>query len=69
MAFKKANKYVVLVDFMDFKSNKKYQAGDEFPASTTVTRLKELLADDNDGRTAGLVGAPVIAAVEDIPEE
>lgn len=64
-AFKKAEKYVVLVDFNDFKDdNKKYKTGDEYPASATVTRLKELLADDNEGRTDGLKNAPIIAAVE-----
>ena len=64
-SFKKADKYVVLVDFTDFKDdNKKYKAGDEYPASATVTRLKELLADDNEGRTDGLIGAPIIEAVE-----
>ncbi|MEE0002104.1 MAG: hypothetical protein UFS73_05620 [Weissella confusa] len=64
-SFKKADKYVVLVDFTDFKNdNKKYKAGDEYPASATVTRLKELLADDNEGRTDGLIGAPIIEAVE-----
>jgi hypothetical protein len=63
--FEKADKYVVRVDFTDFKAdNKKYKAGDEYPASATVTRLKELLADDNEGRTDGLIGAPIIEAVE-----
>lgn len=64
-AFKKADKYVVLVDFTDFKDdNKKYKVGDEYPASATVARLKELLADDNDGRTDGLKGSPIIEAAE-----
>lgn len=61
--FEKATGYVVLVDFMDFKENKLYKSGDDFPVNTSVTRLKELLADDNDGRTDSLKGAPIIEAI------
>lgn len=64
-AFKKASKYIVLVDFMDFKENVFYKAGDEFPVSTSVARLKELLADDNEGRSESLKGSALIEAVED----
>lgn len=68
-AFKKASAYRSLVDWTDFKDgNKHYEAGDDFPVSTKVARLKELLAHDNEGRTAGLVGAPIIEAVEDEAE-
>jgi hypothetical protein len=67
--FVKAPAYRVLVDFKDFKTGIKYKAGDEFPVSTGVTRLQELLAEDNDGRTSELKGKPIIEAVETESDE
>jgi hypothetical protein len=64
-AFKKASKYIVLADFVDFKTGITYKVGDEFPVSTSVTRLKELLADDNEGRSESLKGSALIEAVEE----
>lgn len=61
--YEKAPAYRALVDFHDFKEDVAYKAGDEFPVDTSVTRLKELLAYDNEGRSAILVGAPLIEAV------
>ncbi|WP_433322316.1 hypothetical protein ACRHK7_00315 [Weissella tructae] len=61
--YEKAPAYRALVDFHDFKEDVAYKAGDSFPVDTSVTRLKELLADDNEGRSEILVGAPLIEAI------
>lgn len=67
--FEKAPAYRVLVDFHDFKENVAYKSGDEFPVGTSVERLKELLADNNEGRSEVLVGAPLIEAVVEQDDE
>ncbi|TYC48811.1 hypothetical protein ESZ50_08000 [Weissella muntiaci] len=68
-AFKKASRYIVLVDFVDFKTGITYKAGDEFPVSTSITRLKDLLADDNEGRSGSLKGSALIEAADEILAE
>lgn len=66
--FEKADAYRVLVDFRDFKTGTDYKVGDSFPVETSISRLKELLANDNSGRTKVLVGAPIIEAVVETAE-